>query len=140
MTNTTLKSNQKVKKFAVKLIASSSNVKETEGEIQIQVWSSQERLKRALKAWGMCWAGALISVLIPLAHFILVPSLFLAGPIAAYFIYQQQETIQGGEGKCPACKKGFKIVRTTLKWPIQDLCTFCQEAVSIIPKPGKHTS
>jgi hypothetical protein len=58
----------------------SPNEKKTIGIAQIQEWNQKERLKRALKTLGISWGLAIVSVLIPLAHFILVPGFLLAGP------------------------------------------------------------
>ena len=73
----------------------------TPGEIRIQDWSQRERTVRALKFGGACWGAALVSIIIPLLHFILVPGFLLAGPILAFIIIGQENVVLGGEGTCP---------------------------------------
>ncbi len=110
----------------------SSDEKKTQGIVWIQEWNQKERLRRALKALGISWGLAIVSVLIPLAHFILVPAFLLAGPFVAFRIYQVVSTIAGGTGNCPNCEKEFTIVKASLKWPIHDLCSACQSSVVIV--------
>lgn len=105
----------------------------SEGTVHVQKWNSRERLIRALKTLGACWALAMISVLIPLAHFILVPAFLLAGPIAAFAVYQRESMIMGGKGTCPNCDAPFTVAKGKVRWPFQDLCSQCQSQVMLEP-------
>ena len=71
--------------------------------------NAQERMIRALKMGGLCWGFALVSILIPLAHFVLVPSFLIAGPIVGMYFYRLESMVIGGSGNCPACQKPFQI-------------------------------
>lgn len=106
--------------------------KQAPGQVRVQTWTAQDRLKRSLKALGLCWGGAIVAVFMPLIHFVLVPSLLLAGPIVAYVFYQSESVVLGGEGHCPSCQKPFKIVRQKNKWPLKDICSSCQSEVEIV--------
>jgi hypothetical protein len=112
-------------------LASPGKSKVTLGEIQFQEWDAQMRMRRALKIWGTCWGIAVVTVFIPGMHFILVPSFLLGGPIAAYRVYQQTSTVLGGTGVCPSCGQEFKIARSKPKWPINDVCDHCRDAVIV---------
>ena len=114
-----------------KAIFSAANAEPTRGTVRLQHWERPERMRRALKMGGMTWGIALACVLIPLAHFVLVPGFLLAGPIVAYFVFQQTDVVLGGEGTCPRCLKPIQISRTKLQWPISDLCIHCQSTVEI---------
>jgi hypothetical protein len=105
----------------------------TSGNANIQHWEQKERMRRAMRALGITWGAMIVSVFIPLAHFILVPALLIAGPIVANWVYKQQDMIMGGEAICPQCGKPFHIIRTTLKWPLNDTCSECHENVTISP-------
>ena len=107
------------------------NEKATSGEVKMQVWNRDERMKRALKALGLSWGIALLCILIPILHFVLVPLGLIAGPIIAYAIYFKESIILGGEAPCPQCGKPLKIVRSEVKWPLSDLCGVCQAEVKI---------
>jgi hypothetical protein len=110
-----------------------SNIRglKTTGTVELKVWDKKERTTRALKALGLTWGLAVASILIPILHFILVPSLILAGPIVFFWIAGQEQVILGGKGICPECGKEFEIVRTAVKWPISDMCNHCQAEVKI---------
>ncbi|EKD42398.1 MAG: hypothetical protein ACD_73C00177G0001 [uncultured bacterium] len=86
---------------------------------------------RAIKFLGICWGLAIFSVFIPLAHFILVPGFFLGGIAGCAFYYQQQNQNLGGTGTCPDCKQFFKIEKSALTWPLEDVCAHCHVHVKI---------
>lgn len=103
----------------------------SEGVIRIQTWSKKERTARAIKYGGLCWVGALASIVIPLLHFILVPGFLIAGPILAFVLLGQESMVLGGEGICPNCHASLPIASATLNFPISDLCTHCQTPLKI---------
>lgn len=105
----------------------------TSGTVLHQVWDKKDRTKRALKSLAQCWGGALVSVLIPLVHFVAVPSLLLAGPLLFFWRLTQKEVILGGKGQCPSCAKEFQIVRTKVQWPTSDICNHCKADLKIKP-------
>lgn len=117
----------------VKLVLVANEEKHTSGEVTLQEWDSSDRMKRALKMFGMLWGAAVVSVLIPLAHFVLVPGFLIAGPIVAYFVYQNEKMILGGQGTCPNCGKPFTIAKGKVRWPMNDLCSECQSPAKISP-------
>jgi hypothetical protein len=119
------------KTVQVELVSASD--KKSRGEVQAKYYEQKERRKRALKGLGICWGIGLFCVIIPLAHFILVPSFLLAGPIAAFFMYMQIDMILGGSGTCPVCGKPFAVARTRIQWPINDVCSACHNSVKIYP-------
>jgi hypothetical protein len=101
------------------------------GEVRIQNFSPRERLFRALKFLGICWGLGLVSVFIPIAHFFLVPGLFLAGLVISYLAYGTESLVLGGESICPNCGEFLPIVRGKEKWPLTDLCGKCRTQVTI---------
>lgn len=103
----------------------------TQGIVHIQEWSHSERTKRAVKVWIACWLGSIVSILIPLVHFISVPALIIAGPIAAYFILNKESVIMGGKGTCPHCLADLMIVRSPNRFPLSELCTNCYKNLRI---------
>jgi hypothetical protein len=126
------------KEFKITLTARTGKV--TSGSIFIHIWTKQERLKRALKFGGLCWGLSAISILLPLAHFILVPLFFLAGPIVAIVIYKQMAFIEEGQGPCPFCQAIVIISKGPMKWPsdgwsTDELCTSCQNNSIIKVEP-----
>ena len=75
----------------------------TAGSVTIHEFTREQRVRRALGALGKWWGVALLSVLIPVAHFVLVPS------FAAYGVWQFFQRIGTAQlasearGTCPDC-------------------------------------
>jgi hypothetical protein len=61
------------------------------------------RVGRALAALGICWALAFPAIFLPVAHFVLVPGLVLAGPVLAVLRLRQARRIAVVHGVCPRC-------------------------------------
>lgn len=101
------------------------------GTIRVLLWDPQERLRRALKWWGACWAGALATVPIPLMHFVLPPSLLIAGPILFFRIRRQESQILEGEVACPECGARAKVPSAKPVFPLETLCAACQGRITI---------
>ncbi len=74
-----------------------------EGTLYVRKFSVKDRILRALVMLGVMWLLAVMAVLIPVAHFVLVPSLLLAGPILALMRYRVTEVNDHATGACPTC-------------------------------------
>jgi hypothetical protein len=104
-----------------------------DGQVQLKRFDQRRRMIRAGKMLGFCWLGALFAVPLPIVHFLLVPGLLLAGPLAAMFLYQRKEEITGGTALCPSCDAPLEIQRCAAKWPISETCSKCHAQASIMP-------
>lgn len=62
-----------------------------------------ERTSRAVRALATCWGLAVLAVFLPVLHFVLVPSLLVAGPVVALSRLRERCTVRGASGTCPAC-------------------------------------
>lgn len=124
---------QPQKQISVQITSGSDQI--STGTVFLQVWEKKDRIPRSFKALGITWGLALVSVLIPLLHFFLVPLLLMGGPIVCYWVFHQQQIILGGKGICPDCKKEFKIVRARVRWPLSDICNHCHAQVRIERDP-----
>ena len=109
----------------------STNGKIGTGSARGGTWSPAEQRKRAWKTLGILWGCSLVSVILPLAHFVLVPGFFLAGPVAALVILSQQSQIQGSECACPSCGKPLPLAKMAPKWPLSSVCSNCHEGIRI---------
>ncbi|MCM2277621.1 MAG: hypothetical protein NDJ89_06050 [Oligoflexia bacterium] len=116
------------KRLAVRLESGESVLP---GELWLREWTRRERMLRALKFGGGSWGLALVSVFLPLLHFVLVPAFLIAGPLVAFFVFNQESLVLGGKGKCPHCGGDFSIRRGAPRFPISDLCTRCQRTVLV---------
>ena len=61
------------------------------------------RTQRALKALAICWGLALATILIPIAHFVLVPGFFIAGIVLGLRKLNEPATVTEVGGVCPRC-------------------------------------
>jgi hypothetical protein len=113
---------------AVELIAAG---KTTVGKTRVQQWDGGERTARAAKIWAICWGLGAVSVLIPVAHFLLVPAFFVAGPVAAYSRWRRASAVAGGEGACPSCGASLPIAANADEWPLFQLCEACRTSIRI---------
>lgn len=75
----------------------------TEAQLEVRHWDSRQRLMRAIKGLGICWGAALFAVLLPVLHWVLVPSLLIGGPLFAFLRYHERMTVLAARGSCPAC-------------------------------------
>ncbi len=106
------------------------------GEVRIERWTPAARLRRAAKRWIVLWALAALSVLIPVAHFILVPALLIAGPVSAVARYRQRSGVIAGEGICPSCAGRLIIEAREDTWPFFAPCEACHEVARIEKSAG----
>ncbi len=72
-------------------------------EMHVMVFTIQEQKMRALKTLLMFWLIAAMCILIPIAHFILVPGFLIGGIIAAKRRWNRTEEGIDASGLCPAC-------------------------------------
>lgn len=75
----------------------------TAGQVTIHAFDRAQRLQRALGALAKWWGIAVLSVFIPVAHFILVPSLLAYG---GWQFFQRLGTVElatDARGTCPDC-------------------------------------
>lgn len=105
--------------------------KSSSGLVQVKTWSDKERLLNAVKALALWWFLAVLTIFIPIAHFVLVPGCLLLGPIVAAIKYSQRGLVLGGESTCPICGAVFKIASSRERWPLDDVCEGCHRHVRI---------
>ena len=95
--------------------------------VEIGVLEPIDRVKRAAAAFGLGLAAAALAVLIPIVHFVLVPSALLLGLILGIRRLGQGQTFRGGTGCCPYC--GTRQQLTLLgrfRLPKRVYCSACQ--------------
>ena len=95
----------------------------TNGTVTVQEFSRDERVRRALGALGKWWGIALLSVFIPVAHFILVPSFLLYGIWQfAQRIGTTTQTIDA-HGVCPDCR-AEQTLELAVRWRVPQPVSF----------------
>src|SRR3990167_9161594 len=91
-------------------------------ELNLVLWSEEERLRHALKLAGYCWLGAVFGALIPLAHFVLVPGLLIAGPIVFFRVRKQLGAILESAIVCPECGGPARVPPSGMELPLETVC------------------
>jgi hypothetical protein len=105
----------------------------TAGGLTIARLSRRDRLLRALQCGGGCWLAAVGAVFLPIAHFVLVPALLLAGPIVGAWQWSREERVVVGQGTCPYCEADVPIQSGALQWPLTETCPACLRSLEIRP-------
>jgi len=104
----------------------------THGKVTIQEFSRDERWRRALSGLGKWWGVALLSVLIPVAHFILVPSFLLYG---VWQLAQRLGTTAlatDARGSCPDCH-AEQVLELAPRWHVPQpvTCRVCHRGLRL---------
>lgn len=111
----------------------SDNFPAQAGTLYSQAFSNTERLRRALKMLVILWAVALVTVFIPIAHFVLVPTFLLAGPIVALRRYGMKSALEKVGGVCPACGQEIAIPLEPSDWlPKRTYCPACNKPLRLM--------
>ena len=118
----------------------------SDGIAEVIDFDSQDRFNRAVKGLGLSWAAAVGSILIPVAHFLLVPG-FLVFGIAVFFRrLQTHRSTLSIRGRCPDCGSEQEFEKD-LDWelPVSLVCEQCGRtlrgtALPIAPQEGSPDS
>ncbi len=101
-------------------------------------FTKQEQKARALKALAKFWLIALVCVLIPIAHFILVPGFVIGGIIAAKRRWNKDADGIDANGSCPACSNNICIdLDKSAELPQWHDCPECGDALELQANPEK---
>jgi hypothetical protein len=94
------------------------------------------RARRALRALATFWAIAVLTILIPIAHLVLVPGFFVTGIVMALVKLNEPASVTGVSGICPRCGQERQFeAGGRLKASSQVTCPVChnQPALTIDP-------
>ena len=83
---------------------------DTSATIHFERHDPGARGRRAALALTACWALAAVTILVPIAHFVLVPGFFGAGIVLFVRRLREGATIVGVQGVCPYCKEERSFV------------------------------
>ena len=90
------------------------------------------RLKRGLLALAACWGLAALTILVPIAHFVLVPGFFLLGIWLLVKRLGEDATIVSVEGECPKCGEPRSFVASgRLKPGMKVQCPVCRNELDL---------
>jgi hypothetical protein len=102
------------------------------GRATIVSYDRAARWRRALLGLAQWWAVALGCVLIPVAHFVLVPSFFLFGLYTFVQRFGTDQRVTAARGTCPDCgtEQDFDLGE---RWrvPQQISCRLCHRGLTL---------
>ena len=112
-----------------------------DGSVTIVSFDRAARWRRALQGVGTWWGVALLSVLIPVAHFVLVPSFFLFGvyTFAQRLVTAEQAT--DARGTCPDCGTE-QALELAARWQVPQAitCRHCHRGLKMTVPFGQQVT
>ena len=109
----------------------------TRGIARVRERDPGERSVRALKGGGALFGLALLSIFIPIAHFVLVPGFLIAAVVFALSRMREDASIVALSGTCPRCQEERTF---DAKGPFgpetKTTCPVCSFAIDVEVKAG----
>jgi len=114
--------------------------RQTVGAMAVRQVGVGLRLARALRTLLVCWAFAVVTLLVPFLHWILVPTLGLLGPVLAAFSLRNDRQVCGGGGACPMCGAQITFARSAHPEAFPCTCASCRSGLEVVwSSPGATT-
>jgi len=105
--------------------------KRTEGYANRYDLSKGARIVRALKMLGIFWFVMILTVFVPVLHFVLVPLFLLLGLILATTTYLETGIVSDGQINCPNCQGHIVFENEVENWPRVQRCPHCSFTLKI---------
>ncbi|MEY4668983.1 MAG: hypothetical protein RL518_1682 [Pseudomonadota bacterium] len=113
-------------------ILATSNQSTTNGTMEVLEFSEQGRVKRAWLTALKCLGATALCVLIPGAHFVLVPlGLLVVTPLMTVYTLRVKTKIVSASIDCPACHKPLNVLTSQERYPIYENCSSCHRQVTL---------
>ena len=74
---------------------------------QPRIYSRQERALKGIKTFFIFFTAAVVSIIIPVLHFVLVPAFLIAAFVMGYLKYKEMGSIDLSNLTCPECHKNL---------------------------------
>lgn len=117
----------------MKIQATANSDKIEYGEAEVQAISKDKLFLKSLTYLTACWCVAIVCILIPVLHFILVPAFFLLGIYLAVRTTKLKDEIISGAISCPHCSQTVNLPRSAASWPHSEICQNCSSVLRIRP-------
>lgn len=104
----------------------------TRGSVTIQQFDREHRVRRAVAGLGKWWGVGLLTVLIPVAHFVLVPSFLAYGLWQFFQRLGTAELATDARGTCPDCG-AEQVLELAPRWraPQPVTCRQCHRGLRL---------
>lgn len=94
-------------------------------ELPVEELRAEVRTQRGLKTFAKLLFSALVSVFIPVMHFLLVPGFLISSFVYGFRKYKEIYLIDLGGFDCPSCGTKFKEQRVSLREDETSTRLFC---------------
>jgi hypothetical protein len=103
----------------------------TPARLLVATFNRPARTRRALKGLGGFWGAMVVSIFIPIAHFVLVPTFFFVGIWQFLRRLRTRELVKGAHGRCPDCgaEQDFELLSRRL--PQSVTCGTCHRGLTL---------
>jgi len=109
--------------------------------ISVIEFSEREQKTRGMQSLLLFWTLAIISIIIPIAHIILVPTFLIGGVVVAKRRWNQKEEGITADGNCPACANAITInLEKKAELPQWHSCPQCNDSLELQAQNNQHTS
>lgn len=108
------------------------------GHVILRAVTRSEAIKKGVTAWLSCWGIAVVTIPIPLVHFVAPPALLLLGPLAGFGVFKMYNgavDITGGEAPCPDCSSLLPMTSRPERWPYDLICLTCSARSTAVRQP-----
>ena len=89
------------------------------------------RTRRAVKGLAGFWGAMVVSVFLPVAHFVLVPSFFFIGIWQFLRRLKVAKLVRGAHGRCPDCGTEQDFELMSRRFPQSVTCGSCHRGLTI---------
>lgn len=103
----------------------------TEGSADLKELASPERTLRASKRAGIFTAIAVVCILIPMLHFVLVPAFLIVAGVAFVRTMAETSVVTKAEGVCPHCKQTAVFTGLIKTTGTKEICPNCRQLLRL---------
>jgi len=123
----------------MKIQATANSDKIEYGTAEVQALTKDQLFFKALTYLTASWCVAVLCILIPILHFVLVPAFFFLGIYLAVRVTKLKHLILSGTIKCPHCSHDVSLPKSAANWPHSEICQNCSSVLRITPSEPTPT-
>ncbi len=117
---------------ARRLVISGYHGAPTPATLIVVSFDAARRMRRAAKGLLGFWSAMVVSVFLPIAHFVLVPSFFLIGIWQFFKRLRAHRLVKGAHGICPDCGQEQDFdTGSRLALPVSLQCRNCHRGLTL---------
>ena len=103
----------------------------TPATLLVASFDRSQRLRRAVKGLAGLWGAMVVSVFIPIAHFVLVPSFLFVGVWQFVRRLKTGALVRGAHGRCPDCGAEQDFEFSGARFPQSVACASCHRGLTL---------